>query len=151
MTKPNKIGFIFQSVKTEEFATFEDNFDVKKTVNLETGIDLKVNQHKKQIGIFITFEYLQKGKVFLKIRVGCHFAVEDISWSQLLNSEKKELFLPKGFVTHLLVLSIGTVRGILVAKTEGTVFSRFILPTLNVSEKVENDVIIELDNQKEFA
>jgi hypothetical protein len=151
MTKPNKIGFIFHSVKTEEFATFNNNFDVKKPVNLDTGIDLKVNQLKKQIGIFITFEYLQKGKVFLKIRVACHFTIEDTSWSQLFNSEKKELFLPKGFITHLLVLSIGTIRGILVAKTEGTVFSRFILPTMDVSEKVDNDVIIELDNQKEFA
>jgi hypothetical protein len=37
------------------------------------------------------------------------------------------------------MLTIGTSRGILHAKTEGTEFNKFILPTINVNQLVEKD------------
>lgn len=148
---PNKIEFVFHSVKTEEFATIPENFDLKSTVSVDTNIDIKVNESDKIIGVFLTFQYLQKKKVFLKIKVACNFSVVDTYWAQLIDTKDNQLKLPKGFITHLLMLSIGTVRGILVAKTEGTVYSQFVLPTMNISEKIKNDFVIEIGNKKELA
>jgi len=37
-------------------------------------------------------------------------------------------------------LTVGTVRGILHTKTEGTNFNGFVIPTINVTELVTSDV-----------
>ena len=44
-------------------------------------------------------------------------------------------------MTHLIVLTIGTVRGILHAKTEGTKYNSYILPTINVAELIKTDIV----------
>jgi hypothetical protein len=56
------------------------------------------------------------------------------------NADEKEIILPCGFAQHLLVLTIGTVRGILHAKTEGTAYNQYVLPTINVAEMLKEDV-----------
>ncbi len=43
------------------------------------------------------------------------------------------------------MLCVGTARGILHAKTEGTAFNDFILPAINVEELVEEDTHVRLE------
>ena len=56
------------------------------------------------------------------------------------NKEKKELIVPKGFISHLVMISIGTTRGVLHSKTENTIYNKFLLPTINVNELIKEDV-----------
>ncbi|MPN63841.1 hypothetical protein SDC9_211608 [bioreactor metagenome] len=53
------------------------------------------------------------------------------------------LLVPKNFMQHLAVITIGTARGILHAKTENTPFNQYVLPTINVSEMIKDDVTFE--------
>ncbi len=57
------------------------------------------------------------------------------------NPEKKEFLLPKKLMVHLTVLTIGATRGILHAKTEGTIYNEFVLPTVNVDALINGDLI----------
>ena len=49
----------------------------------------------------------------------------------------------KGLAVHFAVLTIGSARGILHAKTEGTPFNEFLLPTIDVNNMLEEDVIFK--------
>ena len=49
--------------------------------------------------------------------------------------------LPSGFVCHLAMLAIGTARGVLHAKTENTLFNKYLIPTINVAELIKDDII----------
>lgn len=143
MKKENtQVGFALKGIKTEQFAIFEENYSPKKETSLGTELQFKLDQNNKQIAVFLGFEFLQGKKVFLKIQVSCHFKIEKSSWSSLIQENK--LIVPKGFLAHLAMITTGTSRGVLFAKTEATPFSTFIVPTLNVAEMIKEDVLFDI-------
>ena len=143
MKKENtQVCFALKGIKTEQFAIFEENYSPKKETSLGTELQFKLDQNNKQIAVFLGFEFLQGKKVFLKIQVSCHFKIEESSWSSLIQENK--LTVPKGFLAHLAMITTGTSRGVLFAKTEATPFSTFIVPTLNVAEMIKEDVLFDI-------
>lgn len=145
MNKDNTgVGFTLQGIKTEQFAIFEENYASKKETGLGTELQFKLDPENKQIGVFLEFEFLQGKKVFLKIQVSCHFKIEENSWANFFQKENNKLVVPKGFLAHLAMITTGTTRGVLFAKTEATPFSKFIVPTLNVEEMIKEDASFEL-------
>ena len=148
MKKENKkVGFALQGIKTEQFAVFQENHNPKKEVSLTTEIQFKLDQTNKQIGVFLGFEFLQAKKVFIKILVSCHFTIQDESWNSFIRTKDSKLIVPKGFIAHLAMIATGTTSGVLFAKTEGSPFSKFIIPTLNVTEMITQDASFELTNK----
>ena len=139
-----KVGFGLQAIKTEQFAILDDNFSNKKSVELGSQLQFKFDQKNNLIGVEVGFEYVQSKKVLLKIVVSCHFKIETDSWQSFLANQEGKLVVPKDFLAHLAMISIGTARGVLHAKTESTEFSKFIIPTLNVNEMIPDDAVIEL-------
>ena len=143
MKKENtQVGFALKGIKTEQFAIFEENYSPKKETSLGTELQFKLDQNNKQIAVFLGFEFLQGKKVFLKIQVSCHFKIEESSWNSLIQENK--LIVPKGFLAHLAMITTGTSRGVLFAKTEATPLSTFIVPTLNVAEMIKEDVLFDI-------
>ena len=131
------IGFVLAAIKTEQFALFEEKYSAKKELNITTSLEFKINEEQKLIGVFATFTFEQAKKIFIKIQVSCHFTIEPNTWKSF---HKEDLIVfPKNFMGHLTMLTIGTSRGILHAKTEGTEFNKFILPTINVNQLVDKD------------
>jgi hypothetical protein len=137
-----QVGFALQGIKTEQFAIFEENFAPKKETGLGTELQFKLDQSNKQIAVFLGFEFMQGKKVFLKIQVSCHFKIEESSWKSFI--QENQLIVPKGFLAHLAMITTGTSRGVLSAKTEGTQFSKFIVPTLNVAEMIQEDATFDI-------
>lgn len=148
MKKDNtQVGFTLQGIKTEQFAIFEENFVPKKETGLGTELQFKLDEKNNQIGVFLGFEFMQGKKVFLKIQVSCHFKIEESSWNNFIQKKESKLVVPKGFLAHLAMITTGTTRGVLFAKTETTPFSKFIVPTLNVAEMITEDASFEMVNE----
>jgi hypothetical protein len=145
-TENKGVGFDLQGIKTEQFAIFEDNYTPKKVIGLNTSLQFKVDSQNKQMGVFLGFEYIQGKKIFLKIIVSCHFKIEKNDWNSFIQDDK--LIVPKGFLAHLAMITIGTTRGVLFAKTESTPFSKYIVPTINVEEMIEKDAIFEINSEE---
>ena len=141
--KKEKIGFNLIGIRTDQFATFEKGFTEKEDFGLNIGIDFRINASDKQIAVFNSFEFEQKSGIVLKIEASCAFAIESEIWDECLNGNT--ITFPRGFISHLLMLTIGTTRGILHSKTEGTRFNQFVLPAINATELVKEDVEFELD------
>lgn len=145
MKKENiPIAFILQGIKIEQFAILEGNFAPKKESGLSTELEFKSDQKNKQIAVFIGFEFIQGKKVFLKIQVSCYFKIEDSSWNDFVSKKESKLIVPKSFLAHLAMITTGTTRGVLFAKTESTPFSTFIIPTLNVAEMIPEDAAFDI-------
>ncbi len=143
MEKQNtQVVFVLQGIKTEQFAFFEENYAPKKETGLGTELQFKLDKTNKQIAVFLGFEFFQSKKVVLKIQVSCHFRIEESSWTSLI--QKNKLIVPKSFLAHLAIMSTDTTRGILFAKTESTVFSKFIIPPLNVTEMIKEDALFDM-------
>jgi hypothetical protein len=138
-----QVGFALQGIKTEQFAIIEEDFTSKKEIGLGTELQFKLDQKNKQIGVFLGFEFMQGKKVFLKVKVSCHFKIEIDSWEEFIQQDK--VVVPKGFLAHLAMITTGTTRGVLFAKTEATQFSKFIVPTLNVSEMIKEDASFDMN------
>lgn len=144
-TENTGVGFALQGIKTEQFAILEENYAPKKDIGLNTGLQFKVDSENKQIGVFLSFEFIQGKKVFLKIQVSCHFKIEETAWDSFRKEDK--LIVPKGFLAHLAMITTGTTRGVLFAKTEGTVFSKYLIPTINVAEMINEDASFEITSE----
>ncbi|MBF4515584.1 hypothetical protein IRZ71_04485 [Flavobacterium sp. ANB] len=130
-------GFALIAIKTEQFALFEENYSSKKEMNVTTSLEFKINEGEKRIGVFATFTFDQTKKTFVKTQVSCHFVIDPNSWKSFI--KENVIIFPKRFIGHLTMLTIGTARGVLHAKTEGTEFNKFILPVINVNELVDKD------------
>src|SRR6056297_328722 len=118
MSKQNQKGvvnFRLSAITTEEFATFKENhIREKEDFDINLSLQIKANREKHLIGIFTRFSFEQENKPVLLLECACHFLIEERFW----NSREFEdhINLPKNFATHLLVLTVGTARGIIHAK-----------------------------------
>lgn len=145
-TKDN-IGFGLRKVTTEQFAIIESSFVDGKLIELKVGLRFGINNENKIISTFFSTNLIQEKAPFLLLEIGCHFNIIEDAWLSFLNDDKSEVVIPKGFISHLVMLTIGTARGVLHSKTENTSFNQFLLPTLNVNEMVQKDVIFKIGTE----
>lgn len=133
------VEFSIARVSTEQFAILEEAFHEGETINLNTNIRFAIDRSNRLIGVFCQFKFEQKSIPFIKVEVSNHFIIAPTSWKTFFKDEVTTI-VPKGFVTHLGMITVGTARGVLHTKTEGTRFNEFILPTINVVDMIKDDI-----------
>jgi hypothetical protein len=141
----NKIDSLLQGIKTEQFALVEENYNPKANTGLSTSLQFKLDQTHKQIGVFATFKFIQNKKIFIKIEVSCHFKIEDETWNNFIEIDNSKVVFSRFSLAYFAMITIGTTRGILFSKTEGTIFSKFIIPIVDVIDEIEEDVSFDLE------
>lgn len=141
-TKNQPLGFALRQINTEEFATIDDSVSVNKEIEIQASLRFGVDQEQHVLVCFSRFEFEQEGKPVLIIEVSCQFEIEEASWEKLINEEKEAIILPKGFAAHLAMLTVGTTRGVLHAKTDKTAYNQLIVPTVNVASMINEDVVL---------
>jgi len=132
------VRFSLAKISTDQFAIIPSSFKMGEDVNLKTSLQFGSNKESKLISVKASFQFEQQLIPFLIIEASCYFNIEPNDWNIFV--QEAEIVVPKSIITHLTVLTVGTVRGILHAKTEGTNFNGFIIPTINVTELVTSDI-----------
>jgi len=138
-TKKDIVQFSIVRVTTEQFAVIEEAFHEETPINLNTNIRFATDRDSRLVAVFCQFKFEQKGMPFIKVEVSNHFLIAPESWKNFLRDDFTTV-IPKGFMTHLGMITVGTARGVLHTKTEGTRFNQFILPTINVMDMIKDDV-----------
>lgn len=150
MENKDQITFGLRQITTEQFAIIGSAFDETKTnFELGTGLRFGFNTDKRIITPLLAINFSQDKGPFLLLEIGCHFEIIEEHWVKLYNSETKELKLPKELARHLVMLTVGTLRGVLHAKTENTPFNKYFIPTINVNDLVKEDLLIKTNNSIE--
>lgn len=135
----SKIEFFLGAIKVEQFAILEKNYLETRETTLATELQFRMNASEKIIGVFLEFEFQQESNAFLKIEVSCHFRIQKEAWATFVDANEENLTIPKGLLAHMAMITTGTTRGILFAKTENTPYNKFILPTLDVAAMIPED------------
>ena len=143
--KNSKIGFALARITTEQFAVIENNFDNEAKIKIHINFRFAADNKKNLVGVFSSFVFEANKKQFLIIEGGCHFAIDPASWAEMLDTQENRLIVPKGFLQHMAMLTVGTTRGILHAKTENTLFNKFHLPTIDVANMIKDDSIFKFE------
>lgn len=140
------IKFRMVRISTEQFAILANEAPAMNAkINLETLLGFKEARAEKQIACDVIFKFATENNPFLMLNVMCAFEVSKDNWSQMTQSDGS-IILPKDFLCHIAVHTVGTARGILHEKTDGTPFNRFILPPINVDQMIEDDIVIDADH-----
>jgi len=137
------IEFGLNRISTEQFAIIDDNFNTSDEIQLKTNIRYGADDNSKIISCFVEIVFESSNKPFMKIEGGCHFSISDKSWEEM--KIDNSVNLPKGFVRHLAVLTVGTVRGILHTKTEGTDYNRYVLPTIDITAIIKDNAVLKFN------
>lgn len=138
------IQFSIKSIATEEFATIKNCYLEHERVGIETGYGYGINPEENAVFVNFSLMFKCKENPVIILKISCGFEVEEADFRKLEDRENNRITVPKGFLTHLTVLTIGTARGILHAKLEKSGFEQFILPTLNISDMIEKDMEFKL-------
>lgn len=131
------IQFRMRQIKVEQFAILSDiqieNID---KLSLDTAMSVSIASEIHSISVSVRFVFKEKNIQFMILEVRCIFEVSDRSWEDL--NKTGSLELPDDFLGHMAMHTVGTARGILFCKTEGTKYSSIILPPLNVMELIKH-------------
>lgn len=141
------VSFKLVDIATEQFASFPDNYTHdEEEIAIEFGTAFKIDASQHIVGVFTKFEFLQREELILLLECSCSFVLADTFWNA--QKENDQIVLPEAFLTHLLVLTVGTARGIIHAK-KPKALTGIILPTLNVTQVVDEDITFALHNDSE--
>lgn len=75
----------------------------------------------------------QTDSPFLMATVVMAFEIEPESWSRLFNPETRELVIPQSLASHMGVLVVGAIRGILFERLRLSAYANLVLPTIDIS------------------
>lgn len=143
----NKVEFKLIDITIEEFAVIEESFpskDDKISISLATNV--KIDPDKHVIGVFAKFQFFNQNSPFMISEIGCHFKLKKENWEEFLN-EDGTITLHKNFMSHLLVLTVGTSRGVIHARRPEELRG-LILPTIDVSKHFPEDVTISIHDEE---
>lgn len=150
MMKKKGIGFRLAGITTEEYAELPDHFpDPKQSrVGIKLLKGIIPDDKKQMIGMAAKFEFLNDDQVFLILEVVCHFKIEPDYWDSIKDAEANTLTLDKKLLTHFLVLTVGTARGVLHAKKPKELY-HLLLPTFDVTSEFDEDIVLSLSTDEE--
>jgi hypothetical protein len=143
MENNNTIGFQLLAIRTEQFAIVEKDFDTNTPLEITVNFEIGKDDTQKILSVLLLSKFSYQDRAIIILDCSCHFKILDDSWDSFKEPETNALIMPKGFLTHLAVIAVGTARGILHSKTEGTRFNGYFLPTINISHVFASDVRIE--------
>lgn len=140
----NKLGFAFTGLRTISFAIIEAANKKTGAVNLLSGLGfgIDIDEHTVVCNVKFAFEK-KKDQPFLLLEVQGLFEIKKNDFEQKIKQSDNSYLVSKGLATHFAVLTIGSARGVLHAKTEGTIFNDYLLPTIDVKQMIEEDVVLE--------
>jgi len=147
--KQNAVGFRLIDITTEQFASLENNYDHQGD-DIEIGFEtsFKLDKTNHVIGSYCRFNFYQNDNYILIAEVACHFKIMEQTWDSSFVPERMEITFPKSFLTHLLVLTVGTARGVIQAKKPKS-YVGLILPTFDVTKVVVEDMTFDLNAEEE--
>jgi hypothetical protein len=141
------LQFRIANINTLEFAVLEENYNEPEEVGLSTSLDFGFDENNRVLGVDVKFQFMQDEKAFLILKTRCEFEIEGEAWNSFIS--ENTITVPEGFASHLAVITVGTARGVLHEKTNDTSFNHFVIPTINLTALIKEDVVLDIDADSE--
>ncbi|MBQ2784096.1 MAG: hypothetical protein IJE99_03760 [Alistipes sp.] len=135
------IGFRMLNIQVEQFAILGNDMPSGE-IGFNTSLSFGVNPSIAGVRVTTRYELVSNEERLVILELSCSFEIFRENWDALIADGK--LTLPKEFLAHLAMHSVGTARGVLFSKTEGTIFSQYILPPINIAERITEDITFDV-------
>lgn len=139
----NKLGFAFVGLRTISFAQIEAAH--KKTGETDLisrlGFGIDVDDHTITCTTKFSFEK-KKDQPFLILELQGFFEINKNDFIKKVKQADNSFLITKDLATHFAVLMVGSARGVLHAKTEGTIFNQYLLPTMDIKKLIQEDLVL---------
>lgn len=139
----------FQLVKIDapQFAIINDGeFSNPLQINFE--LNFAVDSSFTSIKNALKIVFLNSSEPVMQLVVECYYAISKDSWQEMTQQDNT-IVVPVGFLQHLATITVGTARGVLFARTVETNLNKYVLPLVNVTEMVKNDMVIKPQSEAE--
>ena len=141
----NKLGFALSGLQTISFAIIDKAYKKTGETNLISGLGYGLNTQDNSITCKTRFSFeKKKDHPFLILEIQASFDIKKNDFLNKIKRNDKQYVIPTDLAIHFAVLTIGSARGILHAKTEGTLYNEFLLPTIDVQSLIKENVIFEI-------
>ena len=140
------VKFRLVRLSTDQFGILRDMYEQDAPMGVYTQLSFGAEEKEGIVVVSASFRFESENKTapFIILETKAYFQIKPESWESMFNAEDNTLSLEKGFARHLGVIVVGTSRGILHGRTEGTDINHVILPLINVEKILSEDVIINL-------
>jgi hypothetical protein len=134
------VKFALKKIQTLQFALLKDNCKEGISAEIKAGLGFGLDKENRIIQVKFSMVFENEKLPFIIAEVACFFEIAPDSFAEFKVVDDGKIVIPCGLVKHLSVLTVGTARGVLHAKTENTEFNKFLLPTINVQEMIREDL-----------
>ena len=140
------VRFQLYKVNTEQFAILAENAPQPNAkVTMETNLYFKAATNGERLASDVKFTFMVEKAPFLVIEASCEFNIHPEDWKAMLDGNS--VVIPKETLEYLAMQTIGTTRGILHCKTEGTDFNKYMIPPINASAMIKGDMTISIKKE----
>lgn len=133
------IPYRISHIETKQFAIFPDKFINGDSVNIKANYNFSLRSDLTQIKCSSTIYFLQKEQLILVLEIECNFSIAPEGVDFIMEQNKVSV----DFLRYMATIVVGTARGIICAKTEGTVLSSVVLPPINLVDAIKEDLFIK--------
>lgn len=139
------ISFSIIQISTEQFAMIPEAFKGIEPSQIQHELSFGIDKHERRIYVrkSARFHHIDNLNPFIIIDVSCQFLIAPEDWGKVKQVNSDRVILSRDFGTHLAMLVVGTLRGVLHTKTENTIFNQFVFPPIDVTVLVPSDVIFD--------
>ena len=128
-------------IETKQFAMFPEFFNNGEEATVDTELSFTPSTDRTNIRSVITLKYKQEERLLMVLELACFFKIAPEGWDAM--KKDKSWTIPVDFLSYMGTIVVGTARGVLHTKTEGTVLNAYVLPPINVMELVKEDLAVK--------
>lgn len=130
------VRFNMTRIAVNQFAILSDDLPQGEK-KLSTEISFQYSQETRMIACEVGYKFNAGENPFVVLKIQCEFKIHEEDWGKFVSG--KEVSIPKEVLEILAVHTIGTSRGVLFCKTEGTPFNRLMIPPINVARMMAEE------------
>jgi len=145
MAEKKNISFRLIGIETTQFAVMEDSYKDDCDISLVVGVPITASDENHQIDASLNIQFKCEEAPFIILEVKLQFDIEPETFNSLYVTKKKKtsIVIPVGLTRHLATLAVGTARGILHEKLNKTKLHDFIIPTIDLTKILDEDIVLD--------
>lgn len=145
------IRFRMIKINVDQFAILADAMPTgEMSYSVSVGFKFATDARRIACEFAVSFDEKEgdnEEKKILILEETCEFDIHPDDWNSLISDNK--LTVTPADLCMLANQTVGVARGLLYSKTENTPFTQFILPPINLTTLVTDDIVIELAGQND--
>lgn len=135
------LRFKMVGIKIRQFAILAET-PPAEDITYRVGIGTQYSVEAHRIGIDFSCQFEHNESRFIVFDMFCEFEIHPNDWNGAINDGR--IVISKPMLEYFASQTVGAARGILYCKTEGTPFSHFFIPPINITNFIKEDLSITI-------